>query len=99
MQGVDMVDDGNFVAVFQSIHRVMKAEKILKGKGLPVLLIPAPRALSSDCGLALRYAAADRPAVESELAAAELLPVDIYLKRDGKYEAVTREPELPGGER
>jgi len=36
-----------------SIHRVMKAEKLLKGKGLIVDLIPVPREISSDCGVAI----------------------------------------------
>ena len=51
-----MVKDGDYVAIFNSVHRVMEAEKLLKEKRLAVLLIPAPRALAADCGLALRYA-------------------------------------------
>ena len=78
-----MVKDGDYVAIFNSVHRVMKAEKLLKENSLPILLIPAPRALSSDCGLAIRYAAADRTQVEELLASARLLPEEIYLK-DGK---------------
>jgi hypothetical protein len=31
----------------------MKAEKLLKGKGLNVDLIPVPREISSDCGVAI----------------------------------------------
>lgn len=79
-----MVADGDYVAVFQSIHRVMKAEKLLKGKGLSVLLIPAPRSITSDCGLALRYGADIREEVERLLSEESLLPEDRYLK-DGEY--------------
>lgn len=75
-----MVNDGDYVAIFNSIHRVMRAEKILKERRLSILLIPAPRALRSDCGLALRYRAADRGEVENALAAASLLPEEIYVK-------------------
>ncbi|MBP1728654.1 MAG: hypothetical protein H6Q56_1027, partial [Deltaproteobacteria bacterium] len=64
-----MVREGDYVAIFNSVHRVMKAEKLLKGEKLPMLLIPAPRVLSSDCGLALRYAAVDRERIEALLAA------------------------------
>jgi hypothetical protein len=80
-----MVKDGDFVAIFNSIHRVMHAEKLLKERHLPILLIPAPRTLKSDCGLALRYAAADRPAVEQVLAEEGLLPEDIYCRRGEEY--------------
>lgn len=41
------------VIILSSIHRVMKAEKLLKGRGLNVDLIPVPREISSDCGVAI----------------------------------------------
>ena len=41
-----MVNNDEYVAIFNSIHRVMKAEKMLKELRLPILLIPAPRALA-----------------------------------------------------
>lgn len=80
-----MVREGDCVAVFHSIHRVMKAEKVLKGHGLPVLLIPAPRALHADCGLAIRYAVVDRQAVEDILKVEGLLPEEIHIHSGGKY--------------
>jgi Protein of unknown function (DUF3343) len=80
-----MVNDGDCVAIFNSIHRVMQAEKLLKERHLPILLIPAPRKLSSDCGLALRYAADDRTAVEGALAEEGLVPEEIYAKVGGEY--------------
>ena len=80
-----MVNDGDFVAIFNSIHRVMKAEKTLKELRLPILLIPVPRTLASDCGLALRYAAADREAVEGALVGAGLAPEEIYVRQGEEY--------------
>ncbi|MBI1920715.1 MAG: DUF3343 domain-containing protein [Geobacter sp.] len=83
-----MVKDGDYVAIFNSVHRVMKAEKLLKEQRLPILLIPAPRALRADCGLAIRYADADRQAVEGHLVKAGLAPEEIYVKRAGEYHRV-----------
>lgn len=80
-----MVKEGDYVAIFNSIHRVMQAEKRLKERRMPILLIPAPRALKSDCGLALRYSPEDRPAVEGALAEDALLPEEIYIKDGGVY--------------
>jgi Putative Se/S carrier protein-like len=80
-----MVKDGDYVAIFNSIHRVMQAEKRLKERRMPILLIPAPRALKSDCGLALRYSAADREAVEGALAEEGLLPEEIYVRNGGEF--------------
>ncbi|HEY5523020.1 MAG TPA: putative Se/S carrier-like protein, partial [Desulfuromonadaceae bacterium] len=39
-----MIQNGQLLAVFNSAHRVMKAEYVLKRCGLEILLIPAPRA-------------------------------------------------------
>jgi hypothetical protein len=84
-----MVRDGEYVAIFNSIHRVMKAEKLLKGLSLPVLLIPAPRALTSDCGLAIRYDEPSRKEVECALSEAALLPEDTYRKSGEEFVRVT----------
>lgn len=83
-----MVNDGDYVAIFNSIHRVMEAEKLLKGKQLKMLLIPAPRALAADCGLAIRYAEEVRGEVEAALAEAGLLPRDLYRKVGEEFEKV-----------
>ena len=63
----------------------MKAEKALKGHGLPILLIPAPRALHADCGLAIRYAASDRESVEELLREEGLVPEEIHVKQGEQY--------------
>jgi len=45
------------VLIFSSIHQVMRAEKLLKGKGIEIDLIPVPREISSDCGVAVELSA------------------------------------------
>jgi len=80
-----VVENGDCVAIFHSIHRVMKAEKILKAAKLEILLIPVPRQLSSDCGLAIRFSASQREALEKELDEAGLLLAEIWQKQAGKF--------------
>ncbi len=41
------------IITFVSVHFVMKAEKILKKEGIDTRLIPTPRKISSDCGMAI----------------------------------------------
>ena len=86
--GVSMVKDGELIAVYNNVHRVLKAEKELKAEGLPILLIPAPRAIASDCGLAIRYDAQNRGAVENAFLDGDLWPAEIYIKRDDRYEKI-----------
>ena len=80
-----MVRDGDFVAVFHSVHRIMEAEKILKSGGAEILLIPVPRQLSSDCGLAIRFADAERGRVEAVLAESGLRPAELYRREVEGY--------------
>lgn len=84
-----MVQDGDYVAIFNNIHRVMQAEKLLKEQRHPVLLIPVPRALQSDCGLALCCGAALWKSVYPILAAAELCPVLLYCKQGEAFVSVS----------
>ncbi len=47
--------DNEYIFIFNSIHRVMKAERILKKAGVKFILMPVPRQLTSDCGLSIKY--------------------------------------------
>jgi hypothetical protein len=86
-----VVKDGDYVAIFNSVHRVMEAERLLKDKHLKMLLIPAPRALAADCGLAIRYAQDVRGEVEAVLAEAGLLPRELYRKSGENFEKIEGE--------
>jgi hypothetical protein len=43
------------VALFDSTSQVMRGEKVLGQAGVRVKMIPTPRQISSDCGMALRF--------------------------------------------
>jgi len=58
------------VVLFHTTTSALRAEKILQKAGLTVKLIPTPRELSSDCGMALRFELSDRADVEQRLASA-----------------------------
>lgn len=84
-----MIQDGQLLAVFDSAHRVMKAESVLKRCGAAILLIPAPRALSTDCGLAIRFNSDLYDSVLKTLTAEKLSPAFIYRKKsDSNYELI-----------
>jgi hypothetical protein len=58
------------VVLFHTTTSALRSEKILRKAGLNVKLIPTPRELSSDCGMALRFELSDREEVENQLASA-----------------------------
>ncbi len=43
------------VVLFHTTSSALRAEKVLVKDGLDVKLVPTPRELSSDCGIALRF--------------------------------------------
>ncbi len=81
-----MVNDGDCVAIFHSVHRVMKAEKVLKDRQLNILLIPAPRQLSADCGMAIRYPRELHSEVKQVLAEFALPLIDVWQMQAGRYQ-------------
>jgi hypothetical protein len=68
-----------WVITFESVYFVMKAERILKERGIKIDLIPTPREISSDCGIAI------------ELTGENLDRVREILKKDGMAPASFRE--------
>ena len=81
-----MVSEGDCVAIFHSVHRVMKAEKILHGEQLDALLIPVPRQLSADCGMAIRYPFELHSEVQQALTESGLSAAEVWLMQAGKYQ-------------
>jgi hypothetical protein len=44
-----------YIVTFETTHHALKFEKALKGKSIPLTLLPVPRRLSSSCGIAARF--------------------------------------------
>ena len=83
-----MISEGHLVAIFHSVHRVLKAEKILKQRQLSFRLIPAPRQIAADCGLALSFAEKSLADIESALAAEDVAIVELWRMEAGEYDQV-----------
>ena len=86
-----MVKENDFVAIFHSIHRVLKAEKLLKHRKVDFLLIPVPRQLTSDCGLALRFTPEIKETLFNVLAEEGLIPAELHQFIDGSYQDVSEQ--------
>lgn len=76
-----------YVFLFESVHRVMKAEKLLKGKGIKVDLVPVPREINSDCGVAVEVDAGIGEEVLLLLKEDKIAVLECYTKNSlGKFE-------------
>jgi len=80
-----MVEEGQYLAVFNSTHRVLKAESLLKAKGLPIMLIPAPRAVQADCGMAILFDIPAHDTVLQLLTGQDLLPAFLCQLQAGNF--------------
>ncbi len=80
-----MIRDRDYVALFHSIHRVLAAEKHLKEQGADFLLIPAPRELSSACGLAIRFSPELALQIGDILADADLQPAELFVREGSDF--------------
>jgi uncharacterized SAM-binding protein YcdF (DUF218 family) len=56
------------VVLFHSTVHAIRAEKVLTRAGIKIKLIPTPRQLSSDCGMALRFDRLEAERVSATLA-------------------------------
>ena len=81
--------DPEMILIFRGTHQVLSAEKRLKGGGVPLRLIPVPRRLTSDCGLAIRIPLDQRDRAREILSGARLLPASVHVPRkSGEYDPV-----------
>jgi hypothetical protein len=67
------------VVLFHSAAHVVRGEKVLARAGVTVKMIPTPRQISTDCGMALRFAREERERVEATLAENRVPIKGIYL--------------------
>lgn len=75
-----------YVLIFNSVHKVMKAEKLLKISAIPSKTIPVPRKLSSDCGLAIKIINTDIDKITTALS--DEPAEEIYLQENDDFRRV-----------
>jgi hypothetical protein len=60
------------VVSFYASEHAMRAERMLERLGVPVRLVPGPREISPNCGVAVAFRWEDEPRVAQALAAANI---------------------------
>jgi len=75
----------DILIVFGSVQRVMRAERAARDRGLDVDAVPAPRSVSSECGVVLEARAADTGALADTLDTLKLVPKAVYRNQDGTW--------------
>jgi len=73
------------IITFFTVHQALRAEKVLIAEGFKISMIPVPREISSDCGVALKFECEEETRVakilESNMVKIESIH---HLERKGK---------------
>lgn len=62
----------NRVITFHSTHLAIKAERALRAASIDVRMIPVPRHISSNCGVAVCFSGSDENCVLEQLASVKV---------------------------
>ena len=80
---------GSYVVIFFSIHYVLKAEQLLKAGNIALDVVPVPREISGDCGMAITIDPTKFAEVQGILAAGDIDIARIFCKEaEGVYREI-----------
>jgi len=89
-----MTTPRDLLIVFGSVQRVMRAEKAARERGLDVDASPAPRSVSSECGVVLEARSADTSELADILDTLKLVPKAVYRRQSGTWTPGTLRPTV-----
>lgn len=75
-----------YILILPSVHFVMKVEKEALAGGAAVDLVPTPRQISSDCGMAVKFRGPDLDWILREMDREGMPEGMIYRFREGIFE-------------
>ncbi len=75
----------DLLLVFGTVQRVMRAERAAREAALDVDVMPAPRSVSSECGVVLEARAEESETLSGILARIKLEPQAVYRRREGTW--------------
>jgi hypothetical protein len=89
---------GEIILVFASNTRILEAEELLEEGELPFILVPVPKEVNPNCGLAISLKAEDRGLILPALGRAGLLPQSAYLRKGDLFSGYPLDGADAGGQ-
>jgi len=83
--GAALSAPAELVLVFASTTEVLNAEDRLEAEGFDFSLIPVPKEINPNCGLALSFSEKTAPEINRALAGAGLAPLAAYRRLGGEF--------------
>jgi hypothetical protein len=73
------------ILVFASNTMILEVEDLLEEKDLPFLLVPVPKEVNPNCGLAISFLEKDKELILPTLKGASLLPSAGYFRKGDNF--------------
>lgn len=86
------------LVTFGTVQRVMRAEALARQGGVDIDVVPAPRSVSSECGVVLEAFFRDGPRLEELLRGAGLEPLAVYRRQGDSWLPSALGAAVPQGE-
>ncbi|MDR1395053.1 MAG: DUF3343 domain-containing protein [Deltaproteobacteria bacterium] len=81
------MEQAEIILVFSSNTKILNAEDLLEEKNLPFVLVPVPKEVNPNCGLAISFLEAHQDRILPVLAAADLRPEAAYRRLGQEFGA------------
>ena len=73
------------ILVFQTTHRTLQAENILKKEKIKIKIVLKPRSITTDCGLAIRFNTEDKDIIFKIIKNNNLSLMGVYNRSGEKW--------------
>ena len=93
-----MSKDRYYVLILPSVHFVLKVENEAMAQGVPVELIPTPRRISSDCGMAVKFQQESLEWILSLMAQTSMPAGRLYRRMEDDFESLGAAGESGNGQ-
>ncbi|MBW1709773.1 MAG: DUF3343 domain-containing protein [Deltaproteobacteria bacterium] len=81
------------IFLLESIHQVLKAEKALQKADLPFDIIPVPKEINPECGMALETDPKERQRISEALTRSNIKIKSVYRRRGKTFLKTAEEPD------
>lgn len=77
-----------YLITFKNTHSAISSEKILKEKGIEVVVMPTPTTITKSCGISIRISTNDFEKVKNLIKESAFEPSSIFFKKESEYELI-----------
>lgn len=75
----------SYIIVFKNTHDAIQSEKVLKEKGIAVVVMPTPTKITHSCGISIGFSIENIDKINEFIEKEEIVIKNIYLKKGQEF--------------